>query len=79
VLLAQIRLIWSPNFCLFERKTNLLRLEDKKFDIYERAVTYEGKEFFSKYCISNKEINKFITCSAFKRSCSSPKAEACRR
>lgn len=40
-----ITIIWSKNFCLFERKQNNLQLKDEKFDIYERASTFDGKEY----------------------------------
>ena len=39
------RLTWSPKLCLFEKCTNLKKIHDKHFDIYERAVTYDGEEF----------------------------------
>lgn len=31
--------------CLFERKENIRPIANKRLDIYERAVTYEGKEY----------------------------------
>ena len=42
------RLTWSPKLSLFEKCTNLRKIEDKHFDIYERAVTYDGEEFQTK-------------------------------
>ena len=39
------RLTWSPKLCLFEKCTNLKKVNDKHYDIYERAVTYDGEEF----------------------------------
>ena len=39
------RLTWSPKLCLFEKCTNLKKINDKHFDVYERAVTYDGEEF----------------------------------
>ena len=42
------RLNWSPKLCLFEKCTNIKKINDKKFDIYERAVTYDGEEFHTK-------------------------------
>jgi len=39
------RVIWTPNKCLVEKKVNLKPLFDPRYDIYERAVTYEGEEF----------------------------------
>ena len=42
------RIIWSPKISLFEKCSNLKKLNDKHFDIYERAVTYDGEEFQTK-------------------------------
>ena len=42
------RITWSPKLSLFEKCSNLRKLYDKHFDIYERAVTYDGEEFQSK-------------------------------
>ena len=42
------RLTWSPKLSLFEKCTNLRKIDDKHFDIYERAVTYDGEEFQTK-------------------------------
>ncbi len=42
-----IRCVWTPHFCLFERRTNRLPLNDLRFDYYERACTYEGKDYYS--------------------------------
>lgn len=39
------RLTWSPKLCLFEKCSNITKLLDKRYDIYERAVTYDGEEF----------------------------------
>ena len=39
------RLTWSPKLCLFEKCTNITKLMDRRYDIYERAVTYDGEEF----------------------------------
>ena len=44
---AMIRAIWSPKVCLLERRTNNYNLQDKRYGMYERAVTYEGAEFYS--------------------------------
>jgi hypothetical protein len=38
-------LTWSPKLCLFEKCTNLKKINDIHYDIYERAVTYDGEEF----------------------------------
>lgn len=42
-----IRVMWSPKVCLLERRVNNKRLSDTKFDVYERAVTFEGSDFLS--------------------------------
>ena len=42
------RLNWSPKLCLFEKCSNIKKIYDKKYDIYERAVTYDGEEFHIK-------------------------------
>ena len=39
------RIIWSPKISLFEKSSNLKKLNDKHYDIYERAVTYDGEGF----------------------------------
>ena len=42
------RIVWSPKLSLFEKCSNLKKLNDNHFDIYERAVTYDGEEFQTK-------------------------------
>ena len=42
------RLTWSPKLCLFEKCSNTKKINDKRYDIYEKAVTYEGEEFQTK-------------------------------
>ncbi len=42
-----IRCVWTPHFCLYERRSNRLLINDKRYDYYERACTYEGKEYYS--------------------------------
>ena len=42
------RITWSPKLSLFEKCSNLRKLYDKHYDIYERAVTYDGEEFQAK-------------------------------
>ena len=44
---TMIRAIWSPKVCMLERRMNVHRLQDKRYGMYERAVTYEGPEFNS--------------------------------
>ena len=45
---ATFRLTWSPKLCLFEKCSNIRKITDTKYDIYERAVTYDGEEFQTK-------------------------------
>lgn len=40
-----VRLTWSPKICIFEKKTCLKKLYDNRYNLYERAVTYDGEEF----------------------------------
>jgi hypothetical protein len=44
---SMIKVIWNPQFCLIERKRNLLPLDDPNVDFYDKLVTYEGMEHFS--------------------------------
>lgn len=41
---AIIRAIWSPKLCLLEQRVNLKPINDGRWDLYERCVTYEGAE-----------------------------------
>ena len=45
---STFRLTWSPKLCLFEKCTNIRKITDSKYDMYERAVTYDGEEFQTK-------------------------------
>lgn len=42
-----IRAIWSPKLCMIERRTNRRKLHDRRYGLYERAVTFEGEDYFS--------------------------------
>ena len=42
-----IRCNWSPKVSLLEKRSNVHYLQDNRFGLYERAVTYEGPEHFS--------------------------------
>ena len=42
------RLTWSPKLSLYEKCSNLKKITDLHYDIYERAVTYDGEEFQTK-------------------------------
>ncbi|CAG9334959.1 unnamed protein product [Blepharisma stoltei] len=43
-----IKVIWSSQFCLLEKRTNLHSIDDPKIDFYDKLVTYEGLEHNSK-------------------------------
>ncbi|CAM9723289.1 unnamed protein product, partial [Chrysoparadoxa australica] len=45
---ALIRAVWSPKVCLLERRVNNNQLHDQRFGLYERAVTYDGPELYSR-------------------------------
>jgi len=40
-----IRVVWSPKICTFEKKINKHVFNDMRFNIYEKAVTFDGEEF----------------------------------
>ena len=42
------RLTWSPKLSLYEKCANIRKITDLHYDIYERAVTYDGEEFQTK-------------------------------
>eukprot|EP00292_Cryptomonas_paramecium_P021780 CAMPEP_0113718354 /NCGR_PEP_ID=MMETSP0038_2-20120614/35148_1 /TAXON_ID=2898 /ORGANISM="Cryptomonas paramecium" /LENGTH=170 /DNA_ID=CAMNT_0000646477 /DNA_START=211 /DNA_END=720 /DNA_ORIENTATION=+ /assembly_acc=CAM_ASM_000170 len=41
------RAIWSPNVFHVERRANILDLSDRRHNIHQRVVTFEGLEFHS--------------------------------
>eukprot|EP00656_Telonema_subtile_P036809 TRINITY_DN4086_c0_g2_i2.p1 TRINITY_DN4086_c0_g2~~TRINITY_DN4086_c0_g2_i2.p1 ORF type:complete len:425 (-),score=74.53 TRINITY_DN4086_c0_g2_i2:708-1982(-) len=41
---AIIRAIWSPKLCLLEQRVTLKPINDGRYDLYQRCVTYEGAE-----------------------------------
>ncbi len=43
-----IQAIWSPRVCVFTKRVNLRRLNETRFDVYERALTFDGPDFYSK-------------------------------
>ncbi|CAG9330810.1 unnamed protein product [Blepharisma stoltei] len=45
---SQIQMVWSPSICLFEMRENTKDLYDLRYDLYERAVTFEGEEYHSR-------------------------------
>jgi len=42
-----IKALWSPKVCMLERRVNRLKISDPRYDIYERAVTFEGDDCHS--------------------------------
>ena len=56
-----IQMVWSPKICMFEYRGNLKDLYDLRYDMYERAVTFEGEEFHSRSLpIRGKEMKKYL-------------------
>ena len=47
ILIAIIRSIWSPKICLLERRVNIHKLHDTRFNSYEKGVTFEGADYHS--------------------------------
>ena len=43
-----IQTVWSPSVFICEMRENLKDLYELRYDMYERAVTYEGEEFHTK-------------------------------
>ena len=43
-----IKANWSPKLCLFEKIEALTKINDPKFDIYDRALTFEAQKYHSK-------------------------------
>ena len=42
-----VKVIWSPQMCIFERRQNRNSIYDAKLNMYERVLTYEGQEHLS--------------------------------
>jgi hypothetical protein len=56
-----LQVVWSPKICLFEYRENLKDLYDLRYDLYERAITFEGEEFHSTNIpIRGKELKTFL-------------------
>lgn len=43
-----IQTVWSPSILMCEMRENLKDLYELRYDMYERAVTYEGEEFHTR-------------------------------
>jgi hypothetical protein len=41
------KIVWSKNFCLFEKRKNKRYVWDTKYDVNERVLTYEAADFYS--------------------------------
>lgn len=56
-----IQMVWTPKVSLYELRENIKDLYDTRYDIYERAVTFEGEEFHStSRQICSKEIKVYM-------------------
>ena len=42
-----IKVQWSQQFCLIERRINKFKIDDNKVDFYDKLVTYEGMQYNS--------------------------------
>ena len=43
-----IQAIWSPRVCVFTKQVNLRKLTEHRFDVYERALTFDGPAYYSR-------------------------------
>ncbi|KRW99216.1 hypothetical protein PPERSA_07459 [Pseudocohnilembus persalinus] len=43
-----IQAIWSPQLCIFQKRLNYKNLYDQRWDPYERLVTFDGAEVYSR-------------------------------
>ena len=56
-----IQMVWTPNVSLFEVRENLKDLYDLRYDVYERAFTFEGEEFHSESRqVFSKELKAYL-------------------
>lgn len=46
-LLVVVKATWSPKICFLEKVENLQKMSNSKLDLYERAVTIDGKDYHS--------------------------------
>ena len=52
-------MIWGPKVCLFQRRKNRRKIHNKHYDIYERAVTFDGPDLYSEnVALRGKAITK---------------------
>ena len=45
---AMIQAVWSSSLCLFTKKVNLKNISDSKYEPYERILTFEGPDYYSR-------------------------------
>lgn len=45
---AVIRAIWSPKLIMYEKKESIKKINDLRYDFYERVFTFEAEDFHSK-------------------------------
>jgi len=64
---ALIKVTWSPQFVLLEKRTNLNKLDNDKISVYEKLSTYEGAEHLSK----PESVSSPTLASDLQRTCSS--------
>ena len=57
-----VECIWSPNMIMFNKIKNKKNLWDKRFQSYERAVTFDGNEVF----VEKANINGSGICNILK-------------
>lgn len=53
-----IRANWNQHFCVYEKKIAKRKLGEKKFDIYERCATFDGKPYMSRSEAVHSDIVK---------------------
>jgi hypothetical protein len=44
---SQIRAIWTPKLCILERRQTKQELDDTRFALYERCITFDGPDVHS--------------------------------
>ena len=57
---SMIRAIWSPKVCLLERRINIRNLQDRKYGMYERAVTYEVRRTSTHVLLSHVLLSRVV-------------------
>jgi hypothetical protein len=67
---SMIQVVWMQKFIFFEVRENKKNLFDTRFDLYERAVTFEGEEFHcetKQVCSEKLQENLYSLISRFTR------------